>query len=197
MAKLSELDLYAFLFPTERDGRWHFAPLHESLFRCLRIGIKPGTHLIADFLSVDAVGIDNGTACPIRQLEAGEGDLDEVRPTENDGDEMFCGFLLRARDRIHSHHLPAMTFVVLQDRICFSRQGLTVTSVRIEIEGHHIRPLVEVRLIPRRKLMLIVLRPTMEITNLSKGESRLIGSVEAGRSHQQNRGAKEVALYKE
>src|SRR3954465_14330051 len=133
------------------------------------------------------MGINDGATRPIHELEAGEGDLDEIWPTKDDSYKMFGRSFGGAGNGIRSHHPPVMTLVVLQDGIRFRRQSIAVASVRIIIDGHHIRPFFEVGLILRSKFMLVVLRPAREIADTFEAKGRSICAEEAESSQQRNR----------
>src|SRR5207248_935212 len=60
-----------------------------------------------------------------------------------------------------------------QDRTRVRCQRITIMSTRINIHRDHVRPLVEVLLIFRRKFMLVSHRPAVQITDPCENECRL------------------------
>ena len=63
-----------------------------------------------------------------------------------------------------------VTFVIFQDRVCLGRQRISIISVRIKVHRDHVRPLLDVLLTFRRKFMLIILRPPVQIIDASENE---------------------------
>ena len=67
-------------------------------------------------------------------------------------------------------HHGLVTFVIFQHGIRLSRQCLAITSVWIDIDRDHVRPLLEVFLAFGREFMLMIHRPAVQITDAVENE---------------------------
>ena len=87
---------------------------------------------------------------------------------------MFRRSLWRARDGTRLEHLCLVSFVILKNCICYRRETFTIADIWISVYCYHVGPSVEVLLLFGRELVLIPLRPTMEITNIPENECSLL-----------------------
>ena len=88
------------------------------------------------------------------------------------GDEMLRGLIRCPRNRIGPEHRASVTFVIFQDRVRLRRQRVSIVSAGIDVYRDHVRPFLDVLLTFRRKFVLIVLRPPVQITGASENKCR-------------------------
>ena len=102
----------------------------------------------------------------------GEGDLDEFRSNKHHGNKMLGRAFLRARDGKSLQDLALVAPVISQDRVRRAGHLLVVIHAGVTVDRDHVRPMIQVLLLFGRKLTLLALRPTFEITDLSEFERR-------------------------
>src|SRR5882724_3553536 len=108
--------------------------------------------------------IDDRASEAVHQFEASKCHLNKVWPAKNHGDEMLRRLLRCSRNGTSPEDLTFVTFVIFQNGIRLRRQCLTIMSVWIDIDRDHVRPVLEVLLAFGREFMLMIHRPTVEIT---------------------------------
>src|SRR6267142_6235502 len=118
--------------------------------------------------------INNRAANAVHQFKTAKRRLEKIWPAKNNSNEVLCRPIWRARDGISSEHPAAVAFVIFQNRVRLHRQRVAVMRSGIYIDSDHIRPLFEIALTCRREFVLIILRPSVEITDASDHERGLV-----------------------
>ncbi|MEO8352864.1 MAG: hypothetical protein ABI680_14105 [Chthoniobacteraceae bacterium] len=116
------------------------------------------------------MGIDQRAPVPIQQFEPREGHLDEIWPRKNHRDQVFRRLPGRAGDGKRFEHLCLVFFVILQNGIRRRGQLIAISDIRVPIYRYHVGPSLEIFLFCGRELVLIVVRPAMEIRQVPEDE---------------------------
>src|SRR5256714_3898653 len=108
------------------------------------------------------MGINKRMPLAIDEFEPSERDFHKMILVEPHGNVMLRRLLVGCRHGTRLQDLALMASIISQDRVRRSGHFFAVIHARVDVDRHHVGPMIEVFLLRRCKLMLGALRPAMK-----------------------------------